>query len=151
MYVNFSSSALSTHTVEVFENNRNICEKLICDFILNVKKIDCNSKISEIEDKNSRYQQFCEKQNQLTLEKSEIPDATQILKKSEVDGKISTEIYEIPNLDLGGLYDVDYKKDVPNTLKEMHDHGSIQICIIGNQNSLYLFPTPFAFFCQLSV
>ena len=29
MFVNFSSSALSTHTVEGFENNRNICEKLM--------------------------------------------------------------------------------------------------------------------------
>ena len=117
-----------------------------------VHKIDYNSKISEIENKNSRYEQFCEKQNQLTLEKSEIPDPTQILKKSEVDGKISNEICEIPSPDLSGLYDVDYEKDVPNTLKEIHNHGSIQICIIGNQNRcLYLFPTPIAFFCQLSV
>ena len=115
-------------------------------------KIDYNSKISEIENKNSRYEQFCEKQNQLTLEKSEIRDPTQILKKSEVDGKISNEICEIPSPDLSGLYDVDYEKDVPNTLKEIHNHGSIQICIIGNQNRcLYLFPTPIAFFCQLSV
>ena len=29
MFVNFSSSALSRHTVEGFENNRNICEKLM--------------------------------------------------------------------------------------------------------------------------
>ena len=35
MYVNFSSSALFTHTVEGFENNRNICEKLMC-FIFNI-------------------------------------------------------------------------------------------------------------------
>ena len=29
MFVNFSSSALSTHTVEGFENSQNICEKLM--------------------------------------------------------------------------------------------------------------------------
>ena len=33
MFVNFSSSALSTHTVEGFENNRNICEELMCLYI----------------------------------------------------------------------------------------------------------------------
>ena len=33
MYVNFLSSALSTHTVEGFENNRNICKKLIYVFL----------------------------------------------------------------------------------------------------------------------
>ena len=32
MFVNFSSSALSTHTVEDFGNIRNICEKLECVF-----------------------------------------------------------------------------------------------------------------------
>ena len=33
MFVNFSSSALSTHTVEGFENNRNICDKSMCFYL----------------------------------------------------------------------------------------------------------------------